>query len=89
MFQVFVESGVCMLMAKVFNPINKVNNGINLNNLQILPQHISTIVRPRSTEVFQNADIYKHSDIFKHSDISSKLILRNINLTLGTGTISK
>ena len=76
-----VRGGICK-----FNPISKVNNGINLNNLQLLPQHIPTIVRPRSTEVFQNADtsklddIFKHSDIFKNADINNQNFKTNVQI---------
>ena len=48
-----------------FKPISEVNNGIKLNNLQLLPKHITTIVRPRRSEIVKHADInfYNHADI--------------------------
>ena len=52
-----VREGLCR-----FKPKREFNNRVNFNNLQSLPQVITTIIRPRSTSihVFKNADI-KHS----------------------------
>ena len=40
-----------------FRPLNNVNNGVNFNNLHLLPQYIPTIIRPRNITLVENADI--------------------------------